>query len=59
MLNYFRQDLYKKGGLMSVTSRILSVDMLQANIPTELISGIIVLHAEKCVCRRASPLNVG
>ncbi|KAJ8703445.1 DNA repair protein RAD16 [Pleurotus ostreatus] len=45
--NKERQDLYKKGGLISVTSRILVVDMLQANIPTELISGIIVLHAEK------------
>ncbi|KAG3229987.1 hypothetical protein P692DRAFT_201761852 [Suillus brevipes Sb2] len=42
-----RQDLYKNGGLISVTSRILIVDMLQSDIPTELITGIIVLHAEK------------
>ncbi|TFY75345.1 hypothetical protein EWM64_g8667 [Hericium alpestre] len=42
-----RQDLYKKGGLVSVTSRILVVDMLQSDIPTELITGILVLHAEK------------
>ncbi|KAG0694267.1 hypothetical protein DFH29DRAFT_330248 [Suillus ampliporus] len=42
-----RQDLYKNGGLVSVTSRILIVDMLQSDIPTELITGIIVLHAEK------------
>lgn len=42
-----RQDLYKKGGLFSITSRILVVDMLQSDIPTELITGIIVLHAEK------------
>ncbi|KAG6830412.1 hypothetical protein H0H87_008195 [Tephrocybe sp. NHM501043] len=42
-----RQDLYKKGGLISVTSRILVVDMLQSDIPTHLITGIIVLHAEK------------
>ena len=42
-----RQDLYKQGGLISVTSRILVVDMLQADIPTHLITGIIVLHAEK------------
>ncbi|KAG5719298.1 DNA repair protein rad16 [Termitomyces sp. T112] len=42
-----RQDLYRKGGLISVTSRILVVDMLQSDIPTHLISGIIVLHAEK------------
>lgn len=30
-----------------VTSRILVVDMLLNDIPTELISGILVLHAEK------------
>ncbi|THH13224.1 hypothetical protein EW146_g6966 [Bondarzewia mesenterica] len=42
-----RQDLYKKGGLISVTSRILVVDILQSDIPTELITGILVLHAEK------------
>jgi DNA excision repair protein ERCC-4 len=34
---------------MSVTSQILIVDMLQGDIPTELITGIIVLHAEKFV----------
>lgn len=32
---------------MSVTSRILVVDMLQSDIPVDLITGIIVLHAEK------------
>ena len=42
-----RQDLYKQGGLISVTSRILVVDMLQSDIPTHLITRIIVLHAEK------------
>jgi hypothetical protein len=42
-----RQELYKKGGLISVTSRILVVDMLQSDIPTHLITGLIVLHAEK------------
>ncbi|KZT25479.1 hypothetical protein NEOLEDRAFT_1178275 [Neolentinus lepideus HHB14362 ss-1] len=41
-----RQDLYKQGGLVSVTSRILVVDMLQSDVPTELITGIIVMHAE-------------
>ncbi|KIK42211.1 hypothetical protein CY34DRAFT_12523 [Suillus luteus UH-Slu-Lm8-n1] len=39
--------LYNNGNLISVTSRILIVDMLQSDIPTELITGIIVLHAEK------------
>ncbi|KIL60371.1 hypothetical protein M378DRAFT_14230 [Amanita muscaria Koide BX008] len=42
-----RQALYNGGGLVSVTSRILVVDMLQSDIPTELITGIIVLHAER------------
>ncbi|TFK38811.1 hypothetical protein BDQ12DRAFT_683398 [Crucibulum laeve] len=42
-----RQSLYKKGGLISVTSRILAVDMLQGDIPTHLITGLLVLHAEK------------
>ncbi|KAF8060702.1 hypothetical protein FPV67DRAFT_1511184 [Lyophyllum atratum] len=42
-----RQELYKKGGLISVTSRILVVDMLQSDIPTHLITGIMVMHAEK------------
>ncbi len=42
-----RQDLYKKGGLISVTSQILTVDMLTSEMPTHLITGIIVLHAER------------
>ncbi|KDQ65067.1 hypothetical protein JAAARDRAFT_43863 [Jaapia argillacea MUCL 33604] len=42
-----RQDLYKRGGLISVTSRILVVDMLQSDIPIPLITGILVMHAEK------------
>lgn len=41
--------LYKGGGLISVTSRILVVDMLQSDIPTDMITGILVLHAEKYV----------
>ncbi|KAK0543291.1 DNA repair protein RAD16 [Tilletia horrida] len=42
-----RQELYLSGGLLSVTSRILVVDMLNKRIPTHLITGIVVLHAEK------------
>jgi DNA excision repair protein ERCC-4 len=42
-----RQDIYLGGGVMFVTSRILVVDMLQNRIPMELISGIIVTHAER------------
>ena len=43
----FSQDLYKNGGLISVTSRILVVDMLQSDLPTELVTGLLILHAEK------------
>ncbi|KAJ7274649.1 hypothetical protein C8J57DRAFT_1312429 [Mycena rebaudengoi] len=42
-----RQELYNRGGLFSITSRILVVDMLQSDIPTTRIAGIIVLHAER------------
>ncbi|PFH49381.1 hypothetical protein AMATHDRAFT_147779 [Amanita thiersii Skay4041] len=42
-----RQSIYKGGGLISVTSRILVVDMLQSDIPIHLITGILVLHAER------------
>ncbi|KAJ3996766.1 hypothetical protein F5050DRAFT_1757129 [Lentinula boryana] len=48
-----RQDLYKGGGLIAVTSRILVVDLLQNTIPVELITGIMVMHAE-----RVSPLHL-
>lgn len=42
-----RQELYKQGGLISVTSRILVVDMLQGDVPVHLITGLLILHAEK------------
>ncbi|KAG7090401.1 hypothetical protein E1B28_009520 [Marasmius oreades] len=48
-----RQDLYKKGGLIAVTSRILVVDLLQGDIPVDMITGMIFLHAEKI-----SPLHI-
>ncbi|EJT99777.1 hypothetical protein DACRYDRAFT_96032 [Dacryopinax primogenitus] len=42
-----RREMYKAGGLVSVTSRILVVDMLQRDIPVDKITGMVVLHAEK------------
>lgn len=42
-----RSEMYLSGGIMSVTSRILVVDMLSKRIPTGLITGLVVLHAEK------------
>lgn len=41
-----RQDLYKSGGILSVTSRILVVDLLHKRMPIELITGLVILHAE-------------
>ncbi|KAH8077748.1 hypothetical protein BXZ70DRAFT_695271 [Cristinia sonorae] len=42
-----RQELYKKGGLLSITSQILTVDMLTGDLRTHLITGIILLHADR------------
>ncbi|GAA5870265.1 hypothetical protein JCM8547_006590, partial [Rhodosporidiobolus lusitaniae] len=42
-----REKMYKDGGLFSVTSRILIVDMLKGVIPVHLITGLVVLHAEE------------
>ncbi|BGO95154.1 hypothetical protein NBRC10512_001881 [Rhodotorula toruloides] len=42
-----REKMYKDGGLFSVTSRILIVDMLKGTIPVSLITGLVVLHAEE------------
>ena len=44
-----RNTLYLQGGLFSVTSRILVVDLLTKNVPPEMITGLMVLHAEQCV----------
>ncbi|KAI8914895.1 hypothetical protein DFJ77DRAFT_463850 [Powellomyces hirtus] len=42
-----RQDLYLSGGVLSVTSRILVVDMLNKIVPVNKILGIIVNHAHR------------
>eukprot|EP00920_Eleutheroschizon_duboscqi_P012379 GHVT01029536.1.p1 GENE.GHVT01029536.1~~GHVT01029536.1.p1 ORF type:complete len:428 (+),score=68.29 GHVT01029536.1:277-1560(+) len=39
--------LYRKGGLLSVTSRILVIDLLTGKITPELIDGIVFNHAHK------------
>lgn len=48
-----RTDLYLSSGIISVTSRILVVDMLQKRIPTSLLTGMVVLNAE-----RVSPTSI-
>jgi DNA excision repair protein ERCC-4 len=44
---YDRAIAYSQGGLLSVTSRILVVDMLKQRVPVTLITGIIVANAHK------------
>lgn len=39
--------MYKQGGIFSVTSRILVVDLLTENMDPAKVTGLIVLHAEK------------
>lgn len=42
----YSENLYKQGGIFSVTSRILIVDMLTKKLPVDLVTGLIVMHAE-------------
>ncbi|KAG0025165.1 hypothetical protein BGZ82_010184 [Podila clonocystis] len=40
-----RSDLYRFGGVMAITSRILVMDLLTGRIPVHLITGILVANA--------------
>lgn len=42
-----RRQIYRKGGIVSVTSRILVVDLLSEVIHPSEINGLFVLHAER------------
>ncbi|KAJ2160643.1 DNA repair protein RAD16 [Coemansia sp. RSA 552] len=42
-----RSQLYRGGGLISATSRILIVDLLNQVVPTELVTGVIVHNASR------------
>ncbi|EMR90836.1 hypothetical protein ACHAPC_008218 [Botrytis cinerea] len=44
-----REKLYAQGGIFSITSRILVVDLLTSLLNTETITGVVVLHADKVV----------
>ncbi|KAI1320158.1 DNA repair endonuclease XPF [Xylariaceae sp. FL0255] len=44
-----REKMYAKGGIYSITSRILVVDLLTTLLKTDSITGIILLHADKVV----------
>ena len=39
--------MYRNGGVFSVTSRILAVDMLLDRVPTAMISGIVLYNAHR------------
>ncbi|KAG0340657.1 hypothetical protein BG000_011435 [Podila horticola] len=42
-----RSDLYRFGGVMAITSRILVMDLLTGRIPVHLITGILVANAHR------------
>ncbi|KAF7529189.1 hypothetical protein G7054_g9934 [Neopestalotiopsis clavispora] len=44
-----RERMYAQGGIYSITSRILVVDLLTSLLSPETITGMIVLHAEKVI----------
>ncbi|KAI3651298.1 hypothetical protein MP228_004779 [Amoeboaphelidium protococcarum] len=42
-----RQKLYLRGGVISVSTRFLVVDWLNDRVPYPLVSGVILMHADK------------
>lgn len=44
-----REKMYAQGGIYSITSRILVVDLLTSLLNPETITGVVVLHADKVV----------
>jgi DNA excision repair protein ERCC-4 len=44
-----REKMYAQGGIFSITSRILVVDLLTSLLDPETITGIVVLHADRIV----------
>ncbi|KAF2201351.1 DNA repair protein [Delitschia confertaspora ATCC 74209] len=44
-----RERMYSQGGIFSITSRILIVDFLSGLLNPEMVTGMVVLHAEKVV----------
>ncbi|RKU39790.1 hypothetical protein DL546_000249 [Coniochaeta pulveracea] len=44
-----REKMYARGGVFSITSRILVVDLLTNLLDPETITGLIVLHADRVV----------
>ncbi|KAH0424554.1 DNA repair protein [Colletotrichum camelliae] len=44
-----REKMYARGGIFSITSRILVVDLLTNLLDTEKVTGLLVLHADRVV----------
>jgi DNA excision repair protein ERCC-4 len=44
-----REKMYTTGGIFSITSRILVVDMLTGLLNPETITGMVVLHADRVI----------
>ena len=44
-----RQKMYSKGGIFSITSRILVVDFISGLLDPATVTGLVVLHADKIV----------
>ena len=44
-----REKIYAEGGVVSVTSRILVVDLLSKLLDPETVTGLVILHAEKII----------
>lgn len=55
-----REKIYLEGGIQFVSTRILVVDLLKSRIPTELVTGIIVLRAHDIIesCQEAFALRL-
>ncbi|KAL9637810.1 MAG: hypothetical protein Q9164_001973 [Protoblastenia rupestris] len=44
-----REKMYSQGGIFSITSRILVVDLLSRLLNPETVTGLVVLHSERIV----------
>lgn len=44
-----REKMYSQGGIFSITSRILVVDLLSTLLDPATVTGLVVLHAERIV----------
>lgn len=51
--------LYKRGGVLIVTSHILVVDLLLHRLRAERVTGMVVLHAERYSTAEPQPWCLG